>query len=139
KRHIQRRLAYTHLRAGCCDHHSLLLALTFLKGAYSRGPLIVSFVSFVISCLSRLPSILQLGSYFPEVRKERASNCLPQIRGARRSTRSTPGADRPLDHLDVAVAPLLDALVQIDEALAQFGVLGIATIHVGENALDLGR
>src|SRR5213083_2122741 len=42
KRHIQRRLAYTHLRAGCCDHHSLLFGVNILKGAYSRGPLIVS-------------------------------------------------------------------------------------------------
>src|SRR5437773_7940879 len=50
-----------------------------------------------------------------------------------------PGSDRPLDHLDVTIAPLLNALVQIDEALAQLHVLGVATIQVDEDLLHVRR
>src|SRR5688500_17186718 len=36
KRHIYRRAAYTHLRAGRCDHHSLLLASNTLRSLIAR-------------------------------------------------------------------------------------------------------
>src|SRR5438034_10423076 len=39
----------------------------------------------------------------------------------------------------MTIAPLLDALVQINETLAELCVLDIAMIHLDENLLDLGR
>src|SRR5213594_2500631 len=75
----------------------------------------------------------------PEVRKERASHCLSQVCGASRSTCAPLRPDGPLDHLHVAIPPLLDALVEIDEALAQLSVLGFAAIDLDEDVLNLGR
>src|SRR5437762_9311204 len=105
--------------------------------------LLMSIRRSLIHCCSMyvndLRSSSQVGPNGPEVGKERASNRLSQVCGAGRSAGAALCSDRPLDHLHVAVAPLLDALVEIDEALAELRVLGIAAIHLDENPLDLGR
>jgi hypothetical protein len=47
--------------------------------------------------------------------------------------------DGPLHHLDVPVAPLLDALVEVHQPLAELGVLRIPAIDVDQDRLQLGR
>ena len=46
------------------------------------------------------------------------------------------GADRPLDHLDVAVAPLLDALVEVDQALGDERRIGVLGVRGDQHVLD---
>src|SRR5438874_13783633 len=75
----------------------------------------------------------------PQIGKERAADGFSQVRGAGGSTGALPRADRALDHLHVPVAPLLDPLVEIDDALAEFRVLRVASVDLDEQLLDLGR
>jgi diguanylate cyclase (GGDEF)-like protein len=51
-----------------------------------------------------------------------------QVGGAGRATGTRPAADRPLHHLDVVVAPLLHALVQVDQQLAHRGGVGVVVV-----------
>ena len=53
-----------------------------------------------------------------------------------------PGADRPLDHLHVVVAPFHEALVEVDEALCHLrgrAVVAVRLEHGGLNGFRLGN
>src|SRR3712207_8115367 len=52
-------------------------------------------------------------------REDRPEERRPQVLRARRAARADLVADRALDHLHVAVAPLLQALVEVHERLAE--------------------
>ena len=65
----------------------------------------------------------QLGADRPQIGKQRLVERGPQIVGARAAAGAPPGADGALHHLDVAVAPLLNAFVEIDQPLAEVGSL----------------
>ena len=82
---------------------------------------------------------LEMRTDFPEVRKQRRANRRAEIGGTGRSAGSRLDADRALDHLHVSIAPLLNALVQIDEPLANLGVLRIVAIHLNQHLLQLWR
>ena len=43
----------------------------------------------------------------------------------------SPRADRPLDHLHVVVAPLHEALVEVDEPLGDLGGLAVVAVRAG--------
>ena len=57
--------------------------------------------------------------------------------GARGATGAGLVADRPLDHLHVAVAPLLEALVEVDEALADLGRAAVGDVHGEQHVVEL--
>ena len=71
----------------------------------------------------------QVGEGRPE---ERRAQVLDPARAARAALR----ADRPLDHLHVPVAPLLDALVEVDQALGDQRGIGVAVVDRDEDLLD---
>src|SRR5678815_2606677 len=73
----------------------------------------------------------------PQVRKQVPSDRRLQIGGAARAPGSRLGADGPFHHPDVAVSPLGDSLVEVDEPLANLGTLHVAAVHVEENLLNL--
>ena len=73
--------------------------------------------------------VLQTRTDFPEVGKEIVADGITQVFRSRRAAGSELRPDRPLHHLHVAIAPLLYALVEIDEPLAQFDVFHIASIQ----------
>ena len=68
----------------------------------------------------------------PEVREERLEEGGAQVLDAARAAGTFLGADRPLDHLHVAIAPLLNPFVEVDEALADLR-------QVGARAVDLDQ
>src|SRR5436190_9123723 len=82
---------------------------------------------------------LQLTAYCPEIRKDRPADGLPQVGRSRRAAGSESGADRPLHHPDVAVSPLLQPFVKIDEPLAQLRVLRVTAIQLDEALLHVRR
>src|SRR3954453_14450014 len=88
--------------------------------------------------LARAPGCArsQGGAHRPQVGEHRAEERRAQVLGARRATRPRLVADRPLDHLHVAVAPLLHALVEVDEALGDLRRLAVAPVGVEHGALD---
>src|SRR5262245_26089697 len=57
-------------------------------------------------------------SDLPQVREQRPAYCCREIRRATRPTRSRLHADRAFDHLHVAIAPFLQAFVEIHEPFA---------------------
>src|SRR5687768_8709346 len=59
----------------------------------------------------------------PQVGKEVLTDRRSQVSGASRSSRARFGADRPLHHFHVTVPPFLDAFVEVDQTLAEFGIL----------------
>ena len=61
-----------------------------------------------------------------------------QVGGAGRAAGAGLVADRALDHLDVAVAPLLEALVEVDEALADLGRPAVVGVHGEQHVVELG-
>ena len=63
----------------------------------------------------------------------------PQVGDAGRPAGAGLGADRPLDHLHVPVPPLLEALVQVDEALGHLGRLAVVAVHLDQRPLELLR
>src|SRR3954470_22698651 len=70
------------------------------------------------------PARLVIGSgtaHRPQVWEGRPEQRRAQVVGAGRSAGAHAGADDPLDHLDVPVAPFLDAFVDVDEGLAHLG------------------
>src|SRR5690606_13070694 len=75
----------------------------------------------------------------PEVREERLVQGRPEVSRTLRAARARPRADRPLDHLHVSVAPLLDPLVEVDEVLAELSVLGISAIDLDQDLLHAVR
>ena len=76
---------------------------------------------------------------FPQVRKEVPPDGIPQVLGAAASTRAHLSADSPFNHLHVPIPPLLDAVVEVDEPLAELGILRVAAVHLDEDVLDLRR
>src|SRR5436309_13345385 len=85
----------------------------------------------------RVSSRSKLRSDLPEVRKHRPPNGFLQIRHPRRAAGPAFGADCPFHHLHMAIAPLLDAFVEVHEPLAQLRILRIATLERDEELLDL--
>src|ERR671923_1162122 len=81
----------------------------------------------------------QLGANRPEVGEHRLEEGRAEVADPRGAARPRPGADRPLHHLDVAIAPLLEPLVEVDHALADLG--GLAGVAVGgeDRCLDALR
>src|SRR4051812_30551380 len=73
----------------------------------------------------------------PQVRERRTEQRRAQVLRTGRTAGADADADDPLDHLDVPVAPLLDALVDVDEGLADLGagpvVLGVDGGEDGED------
>src|SRR5262245_64025791 len=65
----------------------------------------------------------------PEVGEERLVQRRAQVVGAV-AARSDPRADRPLDHLHVVVAPLHEALVEVDEALGDLRGRSVVTVRL---------
>ena len=77
-------------------------------------------------------------SNIPEIRKQWFAHRRGEIRSSARASRPDLHSDRALDHLDVAVAPLLQPFVEIHQPLAQLRILWIAAIDVDEKLLHLG-
>src|SRR5258705_4127066 len=81
----------------------------------------------------------EIPSNFPEIGKQGPADGRCEVSGASRTSRPALYADRPLDHLHVAIAPLLQPLVEIDQALTEFRVLRIRAIDLDQERLNLGR
>ena len=75
----------------------------------------------------------------PQVGEGRPADRGPQVAGAGRAAGAVPAADRPLHHLDVAIAPLLHALVEVDEQLADRGGVGVVVVDLLQHLLHGGR
>ena len=80
----------------------------------------------VIAALPGLPTQAATRPYSRERTSHRSGKAErnsvdAQVRRARRAAGTGLRADDPLDHLHVPVAPLLDALVDVDEGLADLG------------------
>src|ERR1700749_4730313 len=57
-----------------------------------------------------------------------------QVRGAGRTAGAHARADDPLHHLDVPVTPFLDALVDVEERLADLGGRArVVGVHLGQD------
>jgi hypothetical protein len=67
------------------------------------------------------------------------TNRRAQIFGAGRPACADLCADGAFDHLHVAIPPLLHALIEIDEPLAELGILRIVAINGDEHFLNCGR
>src|SRR5688572_29817689 len=81
--------------------------------------------------------LLQLPPYFPQIGKEVPAEGGAKVRGAHRAAGAGPRADGALHHLHVTVAPLLKALVEIDQPLAQLRVLRVRSVDADQHLLDL--
>ena len=77
----------------------------------------------------------QPAAHRPQVGEGGVEERRAQVRRARRAAGARLVADRPLDHLDVAVAPLLKALVDVDQALAHLRLRAIDAVDVDEDVL----
>jgi diguanylate cyclase (GGDEF)-like protein len=75
----------------------------------------------------------------PQVGEGRLGQRGPQVGGPGRAARAAPRADRPLHHLDVVVAPLLHALVQVDQQLAHRAGVGVVVVDLLQHLLHPGR
>jgi len=77
------------------------------------------------AAIAALPPLLSLkaGADLPEIGERGAEQGGAQVGRAGRAAGARLGADDPLDHLHVPVAPLLDALVDVDQGLADLGRL----------------
>src|SRR6266699_3514678 len=71
----------------------------------------------------------------PQVGERRLEERSAQILGARGAACARLIADGPLDHLHVPVAPLLKALVEVDQALRDLGGLTVITVYGHEDFL----
>src|SRR5690606_27664314 len=81
----------------------------------------------------------QLGADRPQVRERGLEQRAAQVLRAGAAAGPALRADGPLDHLHVAVAPLLHALVEVDEPLAHAGDRRVVAVDLDQDALDLGR
>lgn len=72
----------------------------------------------------------------PKVREDRPEQCAAQILHTGRSTRPGFRAYDPLDRLHVPVAPLLHALVNIDEGVTDVGRRSRIVIDLGQQRPD---
>src|SRR6476646_9983125 len=84
---------------------------------------------------SRGNSVLAHAPDRPQVGEERQAEGGPQVGRAGGAAGAAPAADRPLHHLDVVVAPLLHALVQVDQELAYRGRVGVVVVDLLQHLL----
>src|SRR6202167_5973997 len=75
----------------------------------------------------------------PQVRKGRLADRGAEVGRTGRAAGAAPAADRPLDHLDVVVPPLLHALVEVDQELAHRGRVGVVVVDLLQHLLHPGR
>src|SRR5690606_32377139 len=79
----------------------------------------------------------QFGADGPQVGEERLEERPLEVFDAGRAARAWLRADGSLDHLDVPVAPLLQALVQIDEQLADLRLGRVIVVDADKQAANL--
>src|SRR3954453_16923831 len=72
----------------------------------------------------------------PKVGERRPEQGPAQVLHAARAACPTLRADRALDHLHVAIAPLLDTLVEVDQPLGHESRVRILAIRGDEDVLD---
>ena len=82
-----------------------------------------------------IPLALQPRANRPQVRKQRSKQRGAQIRRAGTSASSLLESDGALDHLDVSVAPLLHAFIEINEQLADLPLDRMRAIERDERVL----
>ncbi len=75
----------------------------------------------------------------PQVGEGRLAERGPQVGGTGRAAGAAPAADRPLHHLDVVIAPLLHALVHVDQELAHRGRVGVVVVDLLQHLLHRVR
>src|ERR1700761_2157530 len=80
---------------------------------------------------------LQPGADPPRGGERGAERGGAQVARAGRAAGAGLGADDPLDHLHVPVAPFLDTLVDVDQGLTDLGRLAGLVIDLGKQCLDL--
>jgi diguanylate cyclase (GGDEF)-like protein len=81
------------------------------------------------------PTPLPQAAHGPQVGERRSAQRGAQVGGPGRAARAGPRADRPLHHLDVVVAPLLHALVEVDQQLAYRGGVGVVVVDLLQHLL----
>src|SRR5690606_23132373 len=79
----------------------------------------------------------KLRADLPQVREGRPER-LPEIFRAGAAAGAHLHADRALDHLHMTIAPLLNSLIEIDEALTHLPCICIIAIDVQQHPLKLG-
>src|SRR5690606_32883796 len=75
----------------------------------------------------------------PQVRERGLEERRLEVLGAGRAPGPRLRADGPLDHLYVTIAPLLDALVEVDHPLANLADRRIVPVDVDQDSLELRR
>ncbi len=83
--------------------------------------------------------LLPQASHGPQVGEGRLPERGPQVAGPGRAARAVPRPDGPLDHLDVVIPPLLNALVEVDQQLAHRGGVGVVVVDLLQHLLHSGR
>ena len=78
----------------------------------------------------------QLRAHGPQIGERRAQQRRREVAGATRAAGPALVADRASHHLDVAIAPFHDALVEVDHPLAHLGGLAVVGVRGQECALD---
>ena len=84
-------------------------------------------------------ALLAQAPHGPQVGEGRLPERGPQVDGPGRAARAAPRPDGPLDHLDVVIPPLLDALVEVDQQLAHRGGVGVVVVDLLQHLLHPGR
>jgi diguanylate cyclase (GGDEF)-like protein len=84
-------------------------------------------------------ALLAQAPHGPQVGERRLPERGPQVDGPGRAARAAPRPDGPLDHLDVVIPPLLDALVEVDQQLAHRGGVGVVVVDLLQHLLHSGR
>ncbi len=82
-----------------------------------------------------VPAALTHAPDGPQVGEGRPGDRGPQVGGAGRAAGARPAADRPLHHLDVVIAPLLHALVEVHQELAHRGRVGVVVVNLPQHLL----
>ena len=84
-------------------------------------------------------ALLSQAPHGPQVGEGRLPERGPQVAGPGRAARAAPRPDGPLDHLDVVIPPLLNALVEVDQQLAHRGGVGVVVVDLLQHLLHPGR
>jgi len=84
-------------------------------------------------------ALLPQAPHGPQVGERRLPERGPQVAGPGRAARAAPRPDGPLDHLDVVIPPLLNALVEVDEQLAHRGGVGVVVVDLLQHLLHSVR
>ncbi len=83
--------------------------------------------------------LLPQAPHGPQVGEGRLPERGLQVAGPGRAARAAPRPDGPLDHLDVVIPPLLNALVEVDQQLAHRGGVGVVVVDLLQHLLHSGR